>query len=181
MNIKLILKTLLLPAATFLLVSALPAGIKMPPDMESVIQKKWPGCQATVITKKIGSEDNTVLYKILQSSEIIGWAYTRRVFSCRAGGCDQQHEASSTTAREYFEYFAILDKKYSILELKVYNYAATHGQEICSKAWLKQFKGYNGSTPLRYGKDIDGISGATISGRAITEDVETGIKLLSAK
>lgn len=181
MNVKLILNIMAFSAASFLLLAAIPAGTKIPPDLVSVIQKKWPGSHAAIYTQQAVAEDNTVLYKISQSDEIIGWAYTRRVFSCRAGGCDQHPDPAASISREYFDYYAILDKQYSILEMKVYNYAATHGQEICSKAWLRQFKGYNGSKPLRYGKDIDGISGATISGRAITEDVEAGIKILSKK
>lgn len=179
MNIKLFAKILVISVTTIILLSAIPAGLKIPPELVSVIQKKWPGSQAAIYTQQTVADENTTLYKISQSNEIIGWAYTRRVFSCRAGGCDQQLDPSASLTREYFDYYAILDKQYSILDMKVYNYAATHGQEICSKAWLRQFKGYNGAKPLKYGKDIDGISGATISGRAITEDVETGIKILS--
>ncbi len=181
MNVKQIVNILILSVTTFLLLSAVPAGTKIPPELASIILKKWPGSQTAIYTQQAVDEYNTILYKILQKNQIIGWAYTRRVYSCRAGGCDQHPDPSASITREYFDYYAILDQQYSILELKVYNYAATHGQEICSKAWLRQFKGYNGSKPLRYGKDIDGVSGATISGRAITEDVEAGIKMFTKK
>jgi len=53
----------------------------------------------------------------------------------------------------------------------VFNYRATHGYEICSRGWLKQFSGYNGSGQLVVGKTVDGISGATKSVHAITSDV----------
>ena len=181
MNIKLIIQILLFSGILIFLLAAKPVVTTMPPDLASVIEKKWPGSKADIYGQLPAEENNTILYKISQSNETIGWAYTRRVFSCRSGGCDQHTEPAESAAREYFDYFAILDKQYSILEIKVYNYAATHGQEICSKAWLRQFKGYNGLKPLRYGKDIDGISGATISGRAITEDVESGLKTLSKR
>jgi hypothetical protein len=181
MKVKRIIQILLFSGIFIFLLAAKPAVTKMPPDLASVIEKKWPGSKADIYGQLPVAENNTMLYKISQSNETIGWAYTRRVFSCRAGGCDQHPDPAASISREYFDYYAILDKQYSILEIKVFNYAATHGQEICSKAWLRQFKGYNGLKPLRYGKDIDGISGATISGRAITEDVETGIKILSKK
>ncbi len=49
---------------------------------------------------------------------------------------------------------------------------ATHGQEITARGWLKQFIGYNGSESLKVDKNIDTISGATISVYAITSDIK---------
>ena len=151
----------------------------MPPELTATIEKKWPGSNAVLVSQQIDPDKNTILYKIVQKNNTIGWAYTRRVLSCRSDGCGEQKSiAIETVTHEYFDYFALLNVQYSILEIKVYNYAATHGQEICSKAWLKQFKGYNGSSKLRYGKDIDAISGATISGKAITDDVENTVGII---
>jgi Na+-translocating ferredoxin:NAD+ oxidoreductase RnfG subunit len=58
-----------------------------------------------------------------------------------------------------------------VVQVKVFNYQATHGQEITAKSWLKQFIGYQGQKELKVNKDIDSISGATISTYAITEDI----------
>jgi Na+-translocating ferredoxin:NAD+ oxidoreductase RnfG subunit len=48
--------------------------------------------------------------------------------------------------------------------------------EIGSRKWLKQYSGYSGGE-LKYGKDIQTISGATISANALTRDIQilTGI------
>jgi hypothetical protein len=152
----------------------------VPTELTTTVEKKWPGSQIVLVANHNETEKNTILYKIIQNNNLIGWAYTRRVLSCRNGGCDRPNSTDDTDiSHEYFDYYALLNPQNSILEIKVYNYAATHGQEICSKAWLKQFKGYNGSKQLRYGKDIDAISGATISGIALTEDVGTAVKTLS--
>lgn len=156
-----------------------PAKNSIPPLLTATIEKKWPGSNAVLVSRQAETDKNTILYKIVLNNNLIGWAYTRRVLSCRNGGCDRPNStAEVNVSHEYFDYFALMNTQYSILEIKVYNYAATHGQEICSKAWLKQFKGYNGSKQLRYGKDIDAISGATISGIAITEDVGTAVGTL---
>ena len=42
-----------------------------------------------------------------------------------------------------------------------------HGGEISSKKWLEQFVGYKGGA-LKYGDDIQAISGATYSASSIT-------------
>lgn len=151
----------------------------MPPELASLIEKKWPGSKAVTVEGKFNEDHATLQYKIVRDQSVLGWAFTRRVMSCRNGGCDGPVSMNEEVVlHEYFDYFALLNPEFSILEIKVYNYSATHGQEICSKAWLKQFKGYNGSKKLRYGKEIDAISGATISGRAITEDIATTVGLL---
>jgi Na+-translocating ferredoxin:NAD+ oxidoreductase RnfG subunit len=59
-----------------------------------------------------------------------------------------------------------------VQQVRIYNYQATHGQEITSKNWLRQFKNYTGEKELMAGKNIDAISGATISVDAIISDIE---------
>lgn len=105
------------------------------------------------------------------------YIYVGRVNSCRAGGCSIGNETPEDVTSEYFDYFILFDKNKTVKMVKVYNYQATHGQEITAKGWLKQFIGYDGTESLEVNKNVDGISGATISVYAITIDVElkTGI------
>jgi hypothetical protein len=106
------------------------------------------------------------------------YLYVGRVNSCRAGGCSNGNNLLSLERSEYFDYFILFGISGSVNIVKVYNYQATHGQEVTSPAWLRQFKDYNGSTKLNVGKNIDAISGATISVYAVTADVEHKTKLL---
>jgi hypothetical protein len=99
------------------------------------------------------------------------YLYAGRVNSCRAGGCSVPGNDGTDMSSEYFDYFILFDKRGWIERVHVFNYRATHGYEICSPGWLKQFSGYNGTTRLEAGKTVDGISGATISVHAITRDV----------
>ncbi|MCF8222669.1 MAG: FMN-binding protein [Bacteroidales bacterium] len=125
---------------------------------------------------KINSEihSNGKFFMIENPDNKTGYLYIGRVFTCHAGGCsiantDRTGKESAST--EYFDYFIIYNKLKELVMVKVYNYQATHGYEISSRGWLKQFSGYNGSNEMRVNKNIDAISGATISVHAITEDI----------
>ena len=108
----------------------------------------------------------------------VRYAYVGRVNSCRTGGCAAPGNITGNTGYEYFDYFVLYDAIGNILQTKVFNYQATHGQEITAKGWLKQFDGYSGKTQLRVGQEIDAISGATISVYTITLDIKEKTQLL---
>ncbi len=105
------------------------------------------------------------------------FVYVGRVNSCRAGGCSIDNHKGG--ASEYFDYFVCFNEKGIVEGVKVFNYAATHGYEIAAKGWLKQFLGYSSKEVLEVGKNIDSISGATISVFAITEDIQMKTQILS--
>ncbi len=109
----------------------------------------------------------------------VGYIYVGRVKSCRVGGCSFEHESNGP--REYFDYLICFDKIGTVQDVKVFNYAATHGQEVSSKGWLKQFKGFTSQQVLEVGKNIDSISGATISVYAITDDIQLKTQFLIKK
>jgi hypothetical protein len=106
------------------------------------------------------------------------YVYIGRVNSCRQGGCSNPAETMNVETPEYFDYLIVFDSNISVAQVKVYNYQATHGQEITNKSWLKQFQGYNGSRSLTVGKSIDAISGATVSVFGITTDIQEKTKML---
>ena len=107
------------------------------------------------------------------------YIYVGRVNSCRAGGCSITGNVSHEGDSEYFDYFILFDGNKTVQEVKVFNYQATHGQEVTARGWLKQFVGHNGTESLQVNKNIDAISGATISVYAITSDVEMKTELLN--
>lgn len=101
----------------------------------------------------------------------VSFSYIGRVFTCRAGGCMTTEGYNQANGSEYFDYFILFDRSGKILSLQIFNFEATHGQEISLKSWLNQFVGYNGKMTLTVGKEIDAISGATTSVHSITDDV----------
>jgi Na+-translocating ferredoxin:NAD+ oxidoreductase RnfG subunit len=106
------------------------------------------------------------------------YIYLGRVNSCRSGGCSVETYKPEEEAGEYFDYFILFDAACMIRQVRVYNYQATHGQEITAAGWLRQFIGYNGEKELNAGKNIDAISGATISVDGITHDIQDKTNLL---
>lgn len=83
--------------------------------------------------------------------------------------------ASSKGKNDYFDYMVIFDNDLVIKKVKVLIYRSTYGGEIMSRSWLKQFIGKTNGQEMAMDKDIDGISGATLSAPSITQ----GIKELS--
>ena len=116
-------------------------------------------------------------YGINHKNKILGYTYAGRVNSCQAGGCDLA--TSGPASFEYFDYFILFDTAYTVVNVTIYDYQATHGQEVCARSWLKQFTGYDGSYSLIPGKNIDAISGATKSVSSMTKEVEDVSKTLS--
>lgn len=72
---------------------------------------------------------------------------------------------------DVFDYMVIFDKDLIIKKIKILAYREDWGGEITSKRWLRQFKGSDPATSLKYGSDVMGISGATISARSMTNAV----------
>lgn len=106
------------------------------------------------------------------------YVYIGRVNSCRAGGCSISMDTEISFETEYFDYFILFDSSAIVEFVRVFNYQATHGHEVSTKGWLKQFAGYNGSKALEVGKDIDAVSGATVSVYGITNDIQAKTRIL---
>ncbi len=78
---------------------------------------------------------------------------------------------------DYFDYSIIYAKDLTVMGVLVTTYRSSHGAGICSKGWLKQFKGYQGEE-IRIGKEIDSISGATFSSTSMVEDMKRSYSLM---
>jgi len=106
--------------------------------------------------------------------------YIGRVNSCRSGGCSIDHTLADDSF-EYFDYIIAFNTDMQIINMKIYNYQATHGQEITAKSWLRQFRYKPNQDVFHVNKNIDAISGATISVYAITDDVNRIIDYLKSR
>ncbi|HKL34568.1 MAG TPA: FMN-binding protein [Tangfeifania sp.] len=119
-----------------------------------------------------GYEGNFYRLKQNGEDETAGFLHIGRVKTCRTGGCGAPGTDTEQNSSEYFDYVILFDTSANIELVKIFNYQATHGHEITARGWLKQFLGFSGRDSLEVGKDIDTISGATISVYAITSDVQ---------
>lgn len=79
-------------------------------------------------------------------------------------------QAPSKTAN--FDFLVLFDAELKIKHSKVLIYREEYGGEIGSKRWLKQFLGMTGYDRVDYETNIDGIAGATISVRSMTNAMD---------
>jgi hypothetical protein len=154
-------------------------------QLEKSIKKQWKVSEFEIeLLSKVGEQGSSYkpngrVYQVQASNRVLGYAYIGRVFSCRSGGCAAQPSDEKSDDMEFFDYLILFNTEPSVDYVRVYNYQATHGQEICSPGWLKQFRGYNGSEELDYGNSVDAISGATISAISIIVDIENIAQIIA--
>ena len=86
--------------------------------------------------------------------------------------------AKARSKFENFEFMVYYDQNKTIKAVRVMLYREDYGGEIASKRWLKQFDGKTAQSPIEIDNDIQGISGATISYRAITTGIKDITKLM---
>lgn len=141
--------------------------------ISKTVNKIWKTTDFQMITLgDIRCGGNGYWYKIVSGEKELGLLYNGRVNSCRAGGCSVDNEGKVSLAFEFFDYLLFTDNSGKVLRVKVYNYQATHGQEVMSRGWLNQFKGLITGEKLEFGRDIETISGATVSATAMTDDIQ---------
>ena len=107
--------------------------------------------------------DETNFFKIKNDEIITGYYYLGQAFG----------------KADYFDFIVIFDKDLIVSKVKVLVYREDHGSEVASKRWLNQFNGKKTTENLTYQKDIAAISGATISAKSITNEVNKLLKTVT--
>ena len=73
---------------------------------------------------------------------------------------------------EWITYALALGPDGSVRNLEILEYRETHGFEVRTPSWRKQFAGHKADAPLHFGEDIKNISGATLSCSHLTAGVQ---------
>ena len=69
-------------------------------------------------------------------------------------------------------FLVILNNEGNILASDVIKYREAYGSEVGNKNWLAQFTHFSDTTDFKVGKNIDGISGATISVNSLLKGIQ---------
>ncbi|MBC8256015.1 MAG: FMN-binding protein [Candidatus Marinimicrobia bacterium] len=69
-------------------------------------------------------------------------------------------------------FLILVDLDGKIMSTKVIKYREAYGGEVDNKNWLAQFTDFSDKSDYKVGKNIDGISGATISVNSLTKGVQ---------
>ncbi len=64
-----------------------------------------------------------------------------------------------------------------VIRAEVLHYPGARGGDVQSPRFTGQFEGCTANAPLRVGKDIDAVSGATISSRAMAGGVRKALAM----
>lgn len=121
--------------------------------------------------------DIITMSKITSGGKTIGYACYTTAFGCRVGGCAAPTNPN-VQSYETFDYIVVYDAELNIKKVDIANYGGQYGYEICRPKWLRQFIGKNNGFELN--KNIDGISGATVSAQFLIDDLNAvGAKLKS--
>lgn len=73
---------------------------------------------------------------------------------------------------EWVTYAVAVGADGSVRSLEILEYRETHGYEVRTPSWRKQFTGRRLDTPFHFGDDIKNISGATLSCSHLTAGVQ---------
>lgn len=110
-----------------------------------------------------GRPGNHKISEIRDSSELLGYCVESEVVG-RSGP---------------FTIVVVLDKQLIVKQAAVVSYPWPRGREVAGRAFTSQFEGKSSEDAIEIGKDIDAITGATISCRAMSEGVREAIKILN--
>ena len=99
--------------------------------------------------------DSVVVLRVRRTDSLLGFARVGNV-----KGKDQP-----------ITFLVAIDPDGHLRDVDVLVYREPYGGEVAYESWRKQFRGKSAADPLAVGRDIRGISGATISVNAVTEAV----------
>ena len=102
-------------------------------------------------------------------NEMIGYGIVTLTNGCKIGGCDAIQHADNAEYEQFY-FSTLYNPDGEIANVKVVEYTSERGYEITARSWLKQFIGKRGGE-LRVDKEIDGISGATVSVNSIVNEI----------
>ncbi len=103
----------------------------------------------------------------------LGYLHYRKAAACSFGGCvDTACATGSVGFKEYIFYYMIANNQGEIERLGILEYESSYGYEISSQSWLKQFYGSKAGE-FKLNENIDGISGATVSVKAMIQDLNS--------
>jgi Na+-translocating ferredoxin:NAD+ oxidoreductase RnfG subunit len=100
-------------------------------------------------------EETQQVWRARRGDELAGWLLVDNVVG----------------KHEFITYATAIAPSGEVLGVEILSYRETHGGEVRETAWRENFVGKSLSDPLRLGRDVPNISGATLSCRNVTDGV----------
>ena len=100
--------------------------------------------------------------------------YGNLVFSsttvCAFGGCTDTSPQTSSKESDDIHFFVIIDSENKVQNITITDFESAYGYEVSSHSWLKQFF-QRENDMYKLGREIDGITGATVSCNAMVSAI----------
>ncbi len=110
-----------------------------------------------------GRPDDAKISEIKGDSDLLGYCVESKVVS-RSGP---------------FRIRVLLDKQLYVKQATVISYPWDRGRDVRKRAFTSQFDGKGPEDPIQLGKDIDAMTGATISSRVMAEGVRRAVRIVN--
>lgn len=147
---------------------------------EEALKTAFKGVEEVVLEKKSLSEEQLdVLSRALGLRiERKDWNFYLGKRSGRiAGYAVIDHEIGRM---DPITFMTVISPEGNIQSVEILIYRESQGSEVHEKRFLNQFEGKNVAAPLKVGQDIQNISGATLSVRAIAAGVKRDLSVWNA-
>ena len=136
-------------------------------DVAGAQKAIFPGKSMTPADVKLTDEQRKA---IEQQSGVRVRSADQRVWRVAGGGWFIVDEVVGK--HEFITYAVGLNASGAVHGIEIMDYRETYGGEVRNPKWRAQFTGKTKAAPLQLDKDIQNISGATLSSRHITEGVK---------
>lgn len=73
---------------------------------------------------------------------------------------------------ELIKYAVGINKVGTIRQIEIMDYLESYGYQVADSKWRQQFVGKTAASPIKLNKDIDNISGATLSSKHLADGVK---------
>lgn len=109
-----------------------------------------------------------------------GWPLERQVFVIRGPSGDVGYAVREQVVSRSgpFVILVIIDSQSHVRRAEVLFYTAERGADVQMYKFTQQFEGKGPADAIRVGKDIDAITGATLSARAMSGGVREAIRVV---
>ena len=135
-------------------------AVQAPPPRVSASIARVFGRETRIDSLLVGA---AVVLRVSRGDSLLGFAQVRHV-----RGKDQP-----------ITMLVAIDPDNRLKDVDILVYREPYGGEVAYEAWRRQFRGKSAEDSLRVGREIRGISGATISVNAVTVGVRTAVRELT--
>ncbi len=101
------------------------------------------------------------VYQVFEHGKPVGWFLIDEVYG----------------KHEFITYAIGINLNGTVRMIDILEYRETYGYQVREASWRQQFMGKNSSAMLKVGKDIDNISGATLSCKHLADGVKRALTM----